>query len=1194
MEAKVIKSKKLFVFFCISCLALLFIGVSRGYATSLDKVMQGKVSGLEVEVRGIGKYYGDSIKVTFLNKTEVVKTVTVPLGLLLVPRDPSVQTMVCAGEEELEADPGTTIHYIKSFCGEKQDLAPRTGDIFDPGGIAPPELLKRIREIYRGGKFNKSDQDRVWQITQNLDISEGSGGEGISAEDATIIGVSSTILILIWMLLNNLLKVPIDPGRLVLSQTGREPAPEPHDDRPSWSLIHRKNYDDLFDEENNRWVRRNSAEGKAIIQKHHKLMSEKGFDYDHDADAFVEETMAYDKHTDAFRRKIDKIEELEIDAEEGDAAQLDVGEGLRHRYRQISDVLIFNWFNKSDAERQSQYDAVYERLEERVKYLDVLEKDAKAEHRMCSEQEKKAREEGDLWLEEQWRQRRVEALENVNKVQGEKLELTKRVDEKDRQYKTWADRQKKSWTGKEVGRELLGTFVPDPERQFKPVLQAQQELARKLSKDAQDKLFSQHDGSVERIKDLTQKLKDAEAKGLKRTVRQLKSELDAEKMNLDKLTGEIQMFHKKKAMWEGGAIVNSTILMTQAVQVYTQTRTLIEIGKAGVQFMKPELGVRRPSMIDDDGNIIGSPKKPKPGEYIADGSAASPEDISRRQNYDFYGVGKDGKIREIKGTGNVDVEPRKGELVVIRDKHSGKVSVHKYYGEGSDKLKMHHGVKKRLWKQAQDALGKKSADAADVPGDPGKPRVYTVDDGVSVKAPDVDEGAPSGGKEVKLPRDVRELKDMVDQEEMAKMVKDKPGPPQDASYRAGQKAEMLKRGETADYGDREFPTKKGWPKEFEDGQEWPTDARSFKKGEEWFPRDKDGAPLRSQRAQDLPEDFPREGKRWDLRDRELGIKKESWPENAGQEIGLVRNKAAEKIAARYPDFDNVDREIREAFRDAGIIADDVVNPEPGERFIELMEKRGITPEKYKAWEKALKEGHWESPKYDLPETGEIIPPGGRGPELDPRLKTGVGPLSPKPEPTMGSPVPDKPSISPGQESWGTGDAKHPIRTPGSDATSQPPSPASRSVPPSGTRPTPAPIPEKPEPAFKPPEDSPVSPGPDRVGPSSDSLRGSREFFGRDPDSFASRAESLKTEMEGAGSEIGGRESMAGSGEVLDRETFGKESFERRGFEREVFGSEVSRQEGFMRGFSGGEVPFQERSSSFAKMLENLISKERGG
>ncbi len=187
-----------------------------------------------------------------------------------------------------------------------------------------------------------------------------------------------------------------------------------------------------------------------------------------------------------------------------------------------------------------------------------------------------------------------------------------------------------------------------------------------------------------------------------------------------------------------------------------------------------------------------------------------------------------------------------------------------------------------------------------------------------------------------MPGDLRELKDAVDQDELAKLVKKDPNPAQKATYTA--------------------------------------EAKS--KGE---------MPI------DTNKDIPRSQAEWKARDAALGIKHEvSRVKNPGEAFGIVRNQQARQLADRFPEFDRLDRTIRDAWKDSGIYADDVVNPEPGEQFLHLMEKRGVRWQDFKNWHNALENGHWEPARELMPDTGQVNPALDGGTAISPPPGTSPG------------------------------------------------------------------------------------------------------------------------------------------------------------------------------------------------------------
>lgn len=809
----------------VAALFLAF-GAAPGLATSydLDKVMKGKVAGLQSEVRGAGGYYGDCIRVTLTNDTGQPVTVDVPLGLLLVPANRRVQTMVCAGGESLDAPPGTTVHLIKAFCGERHDDAPGTGDVFSPGGRATGDLMNRVKDINRGQRFDRSVQDRVWEVTNLLDLQKGAGTPSSTEKKATGAAVLTTLILLIWQLTNSVVNIPGVPVP-VPEEAGGAPPPaddengesggnneketESYDDRPAWSLVHRKFDDDLFDDKNERWVRRSSPEGKAIIDAKRRAMEAKGYDYDAEHDAFVERGLVYDKDTDSFRKPLEKPEPAGIKPEEGDASKMYIGPG---------------WLLTGDPGTSSDPEVVNKNLNERLKYLDALEDDVESEHEALNDRLKKVQEQKDKdpWLEEQLREQRDELKQKMRDVQEQKLDLTRRVNERDREYNTWDERQRKSWTAKKVAKELSEVFIPNAEG-LKPLFERAIELRDKLQKAIKDQpgLFKDVDGTIDRIKRIAAELKSAQDRGDADAVRSLQGEMSAARAKLQGLTSEMQLIHKKSAQWQAGShVLTATAAMT-ANQYIGQGRMIYEIGKSGAQFLKPTTGFKRPTLLE-------------PTE-------------SGRAEREFYVVDREGNLRKITGADAPDYKPRKGELLVGRDPYSGKLTEQEFGGGGRGQP-LTEGQKNLLRQQAEQGLagkplrsidaGRRLAGSSAVASSEEGPATFTLDE----EKPGAGSEGGRPGKDQSWRMEAREwsrreLMEKAKQEDLARMSEEKPGgaPPAGGSgsppprkdpdlrelvpkkptfrdARAQQNYEKLMAGEEPDFsGAQDYPeTAAGW------------------------------------------------------------------------------------------------------------------------------------------------------------------------------------------------------------------------------------------------------------------------------------------------------------------------------------------------------------------------------------------------
>jgi len=557
---------KAVILICSSGLFLILIGTAPGFGQTLDKVMKGKVRNLLAEVRGAGGYYGDCIQVTLVNSTGTSKSVTVPLGLLLVPKNLSVQTIVCAGGERLDAKQGKSIHRIKAFCGEKRDSAPGPGDVFSPGGIAPRELLKRIKDINSGGRFDRSTQDLVWQITNTLDIAEGAAGGGISSETATAAGTASLILILIWMVVNNMLNAPIDPGKLVMTQAGGPSTPpngggeesESHRDRPAWSEIHRTSYDQKFDDKEGKWISYDDWKKQKI-----KDMEEDGYHYDEERDTFYQHGLDYDEDSDAFRKLPDPEEELTIRKEDGDVTQPEL------------------------IPRLISYDESMEPLEERQRYLENIRNQAIERVEEIDQQILEAQEQKDKWLEQQLWKKRAQAEQNVTKVEDAQIDLENRLKNKDQKIKNY-EKKYRNWSGWDVAKEVVTlpwnivTSIFSKKDQFLEdamvnAYDAKLKLKKKL--EVQDKLFNRFDDEMNKLREIRDKIKEARDAGDTETEQKLRNEAKPIKEKMRTLSKEISSLDKANRQWQKKTAIANLAAYKKAAEMTLEGQQVTHTSK---------------------------------------------------------------------------------------------------------------------------------------------------------------------------------------------------------------------------------------------------------------------------------------------------------------------------------------------------------------------------------------------------------------------------------------------------------------------------------------------------------------------------------------------------------------------------------------------------------------------------------------
>jgi hypothetical protein len=874
--------------------AFLFFFVPKfSSATSLIGVMQGVVPNVSAEVRGTGEHVGACMEVKLINNSSSAMIIEVPKGMFLVPKnDFHVQTMVCPGGERLNADPGITIHFINSFCGERKKYTPQNEHIFSEGGTASGELIKLLEEINRIKQYDDISQGRIWEITDNLDLSKGeesmlSAGDSnvpsakasneplveassdrseIDVKKAVGAGASATILIYLWSLLNKFGLYPIDPSKMVKS---------PSRDRPNWSLANRPSSDHYWDDSARDWKKRDDSP-KGFEKKKAK-MKDKGFYYDEDKGVFVQQGMEYDEYSGGYRKTLEKTKDIMIEPEKRDVSRFKVDQG---------------WFMPGDWGSDKSYKTVYKDLEDRMRYLDDLEEQAKSQHRQAAEEERNASKNQDYWLEEQWKKKRGETQKNVLKVQEEKLKLSDRVSQRDMQMKAYEGEYKKDW-GKKLYNEVSQTIptprdvwnaVRNPEetrqrwnaegmvtRTIKPIfekgIKARDQLQQAINENRH--LFKDYDfqeGDKFKLYDkILKELEKAEKRGDTKSIEALKK--------IQKNYAQMRAAHDALVL-KGVGLAGEKIAEGQGL-----------IGMA--RTFRPQTGIRRPSMLDENGELRWKPRDR--AVHIADGSAVSPEDISRRKHFKFYAVDKQGNIRQLKGTGNVDLPPRKNEIKVGLDPYSDKVTVYEY----GENVRRQEGLKNLLKQRAKEALAKKKlgsyGDQSQAPGSSpsgSSARASSMSASSEGSGAHSQQSKSSGGGGQKsaaysrgkgdslvgkgegkrgrsLPRNLEEIRDIDEakkhirlKDEMAKAARKDPTGAQIDGEKAQLKADQLKKMKTTyeDRGVREIG---------KDGKPGPFKKQQSLKGY----MDKDGKIIEHEVAKPVSKDH---GPRPEPRGREIG------------------------------------------------------------------------------------------------------------------------------------------------------------------------------------------------------------------------------------------------------------------------------------------------------------------------------------
>jgi len=133
--------------------------------------------------------------------------------------------------------------------------------------------------------------------------------------------------------------------------------------------------------------------------------------------------------------------------------------------------------------------------------------------------------------------------------------------------------------------------------------------------------------------------------------------------------------------------------------------------------------------------------------------------------------------------------------------------------------------------------------------------------------------------------------------------------------------EQLSQGKDAKIKGDELPTQsdKGYPGT-PDGQEWPTETKSVRDGlgnadEDWWPKDKDGKDFKNQ---PYPYGEETEAQRWQQRDAAVGRQ----PREPAAHLGDKRPPELDNVIKKGSVIDNVDNEVRDAWKKAGAGTDE--------------------------------------------------------------------------------------------------------------------------------------------------------------------------------------------------------------------------------------------------------------------------------
>ncbi|MBW2363673.1 MAG: hypothetical protein JRF25_01100, partial [Deltaproteobacteria bacterium] len=206
--------------------------------------------------------------------------------------------------------------------------------------------------------------------------------------------------------------------------------------------------------------------------------------------------------------------------------------------------------------------------------------------------------------------------------------------------------------------------------------------------------------------------------------------------------------------------------------------------------------------------------------------------------------------------------------------------------------------------------------------------------------------------------------------------------------------EQLSQGKDPKIKGDELPAQsdKGYPGKA-DGQDWPTETKSVRDGkgkadEDWWPKDKEGKDLKDQ---PWPYGEEKEAQRWSQRDEAVGRQ----PREPAAVLGDKRPPELDKVIKKGSHIDNVDNEVRDAWKQAGAGTD----PDSWNKFQGELDKKvkdgKLHSEDFDTWNKFMNE---QSPS-ETP-VGQDSGSGTGRPDSGTRVMANLGPDKPTPGPRV--------------------------------------------------------------------------------------------------------------------------------------------------------------------------------------------------
>ena len=332
-----------------------------------------------------------------------------------------------------------------------------------------------------------------------------------------------------------------------------------------------------------------------------------GYEYDAETDTWHLPGWEYDYRNGAWRdikAETGGFEPTEIKPEQGDVTRPHIPAGFLLpgdpgsffdpkdlSAKELKDAAVRWARTRIDG---TEYDKIYHALDERMNYLNEAEYDALDKYRSAVAKLRQARETGgDPWLEQKLQQVWQKAKDNLNRVQGAKLDLTYRVasgSEGGKQYTEYEQKYRKEWTVAKVGGEaatlVKEMFVPNVEWMGPIVKEAVEAQARlRQSIQAQPELFKQHDALLDTIKDTYKQMQQAQASNDTEYFKELRQQLDQQRGQLKSLTDEMNQIHKDNLRWQARTIAAYGAMSMTAQQIGGAVDLQMQMGDCAANYI---------------------------------------------------------------------------------------------------------------------------------------------------------------------------------------------------------------------------------------------------------------------------------------------------------------------------------------------------------------------------------------------------------------------------------------------------------------------------------------------------------------------------------------------------------------------------------------------------------------------------------